>query len=369
MTNRFFVFLLVLIFYINGNYDPVVSEFIETGSFLNDCGGDRILLRKINDLCATNIEGGCPIGNIICYDKNTLMCVPNCTITIESILNQQQSKEVDCFNGGIYDSTLKKCKCLQRYSGNQCQIIDPCLNVDCGSHGHCMNGQCVCDFMFAGDRCQVNQDCQSINKIWTGDQCICQEGYEGDNCDVCTKNLICVPEKHGLVSYAPIIIADEDFLRDVIAWSSPPGYTTKPYLPSPTMKNGCKCTPDFSAVSQPSSSLISHFALPTQRNVEERSSISRHSDYLHHFYRHHYIRPEDCDFSSYFFFVAMLAVVFIILMLILCFCIFRKSSSRSSSILVPVNQKPPSSPILTSERSLQQPQATNWNGVKMYVDW
>jgi hypothetical protein len=342
MTNRLLIFLLIFLFYIDTDQISAVSEFIETRSILNDCGGDRILLKQINDLCATNINGGCPIGNLVCYDKNTLTCVPNCSISVESLLNQQHNKEPQCFNNGIYDSTLRRCKCPQRYSGNQCETTDPCLNVDCGLHGHCMNGQCVCDFTFSGDRCQVNQECESSpNKVWTGDQCICHDGYEGDDCDRCKTGLVCIPGKDGLFSYQPLIIEDEEFLSNIISWSSPPGYNTKPYIPSPVMKNGCKCTPDISKTLTSSiNPLVEHFSEPYRWNVRNHPPISQHSDYLHRFYKHHYIRPDDCDFSFYFWYMAIFTIIVIIVMIVFCFCIFKKGSPRYSLSDTLMDQKP-----------------------------
>ena len=35
---------------------------------------------------------------------------------------------------------------------------DQCANVDCGSHGHCDNGKCICDTPWSGDKCDKKSD-------------------------------------------------------------------------------------------------------------------------------------------------------------------------------------------------------------------
>lgn len=83
----------------------------------------------------------------------------------------------------------------------------PCDNVNCGKHGVCNGGQCVCDPGFKGQYCTINvllfllykQICDSLDcgdhgvcSLALGGKCVCDEGYHqkrivirysGDLCD------------------------------------------------------------------------------------------------------------------------------------------------------------------------------------------
>eukprot|EP01043_Picozoa_sp_COSAG02_P039979 COSAG02_NODE_3198_length_7186_cov_9.288557_5_plen_664_part_00 len=82
--------------------------------------------------------------------------------------------------------------CLSIPSDPCAVCADPCANVDCGAHGSCSGGRCVCESgAYTGDRCQdrdacfgLDLDCGSHGSCSsrTG-QCVCESGaYTGDHC-------------------------------------------------------------------------------------------------------------------------------------------------------------------------------------------
>jgi len=36
-------------------------------------------------------------------------------------------------------------------------IVDTCMNKFCSNHGHCENGNCICDFGFYGEDCEYKK--------------------------------------------------------------------------------------------------------------------------------------------------------------------------------------------------------------------
>jgi hypothetical protein len=51
-----------------------------------------------------------------------------------------------------------KCVCKPGYSGLTCKLGDPCLNIDCGEHGTCKAGECVCRKHWSGQNCESPDD-------------------------------------------------------------------------------------------------------------------------------------------------------------------------------------------------------------------
>ena len=87
----------------------------------------------------------------------------------------QVSIEVDC---GAHGSCVNgSCVCESgAYSGDRCQNVDQCFGVQCGSHGDCVSGSCECKDRYTGSTCtqsplQCCSTCaQHIDKcleLWT----------------------------------------------------------------------------------------------------------------------------------------------------------------------------------------------------------
>ncbi len=70
--------------------------------------------------------------------------------------------------------------------------------LDCGPHGRCLNGGCVCSVGYTGAGCNVRA-CSAACAAPRGDcvrgRCVCREGFVGKDCatDVCGKaaGLVC----------------------------------------------------------------------------------------------------------------------------------------------------------------------------------
>ena len=70
--------------------------------------------------------------------------------------------------------------------------VDPCLGVDCGDHGTCAEGACICDAGWAGTNCQedaddcIDQDCSGHGSCTDAGlnayTCACDAGFQGENC-------------------------------------------------------------------------------------------------------------------------------------------------------------------------------------------
>lgn len=60
---------------------------------------------------------------------------------------------VECGNHG--SCSRGNCVCEAHYCGESCETHDSCCGIDCGQHGSCSRGSCECDAGYTGDRCQV----------------------------------------------------------------------------------------------------------------------------------------------------------------------------------------------------------------------
>ena len=104
-----------------------------------------------------------------------------------------------CQNDGTWNSTTHVCDCISAaYSGDSCENFNSCYGVDCGSHGTCSNGTCVCSDNYYGENCEnAPLACQNGGS-WntTTHQCDCVTGYTGVLCSekesgTCTSYLDC----------------------------------------------------------------------------------------------------------------------------------------------------------------------------------
>ncbi|MBU1017758.1 hypothetical protein KKA33_01890 [Patescibacteria group bacterium] len=74
---------------------------------------------------------------------------------------------------------------------------NPCDDVDCGSHGDCVDGVCDCDDGWQGDSCDEQNLCFGIecgNGDCVNGECACDDNYYGKTCGVyfdCSDSLAC----------------------------------------------------------------------------------------------------------------------------------------------------------------------------------
>eukprot|EP01043_Picozoa_sp_COSAG02_P047531 COSAG02_NODE_4566_length_5212_cov_3.031293_1_plen_128_part_10 len=55
---------------------------------------------------------------------------------------------------------------------------DECLRVDCGPHGSCSGGRCVCEGGYSGASCRIYDECFgidcSLHGSCSGGRCVCE---------------------------------------------------------------------------------------------------------------------------------------------------------------------------------------------------
>ena len=112
-----------------------------------------------------------------------------------------------CENGGAWDTTNHKCDCPDGYEGERCQTYNACYNVNCGSHGNCLEGTCTCTDNYYGSHCETAPlTCQNSG-TWNIEThaCDCVDGYTGatcsdiscndasdcQDCEICNANGVC----------------------------------------------------------------------------------------------------------------------------------------------------------------------------------
>lgn len=264
----------------------VFSLLVASGAATNVCGGSRPITNgnRLGELCETNLKTDCPFGRFACASADTLRCLPDCSLTLSTLKNglcsepsvvekivivEKEKEEVlPCLNGGS-----KTCSCPSNYKGEQCEIFDVCMNVDCGNNGRCENGQCVCNELFLGERCEVHSGCTAKGFQWTGKTCKCAEGYVGPHCNQCDPTLICIPNnKTG--DYTSMYINDQSIIEEILAAGKLPDYALIPYRPNVRSAMGCSCSPQQQQQQEKGGSLTSNY-------VEG----SNDSPFVHHFYR------------------------------------------------------------------------------------
>jgi len=87
------------------------------------------------------------------------------------------------------------CVCTGGYTGEFCDVPGPCVGIDCGEMGTCVEGFCECDAGYEGDSCDVDiNECDPSPCLNGGScaegvpgtyECTCIEGYTGDDCGQC----------------------------------------------------------------------------------------------------------------------------------------------------------------------------------------
>jgi hypothetical protein len=68
-------------------------------------------------------------------------------------------------------------------------IIDHCAEVNCGAHGSCIDGSCVCgSAAYSGYRCQDFDACYGVHCGALGDcvngSCDCKDRWSGSICNI-----------------------------------------------------------------------------------------------------------------------------------------------------------------------------------------
>ena len=312
-------------------------------SSTNECGGNNLLTHRVGDFCDAKTED-CPFGLVECVGKEKIICSPNCSITVQIILDEvtlKGKRNSNCLNGGFYREYWDdECTCPYGFLGSKCETKDDCLNLECGNNGECLNGKCTCDFLYTGTNCEIRKDCSAPRFQWTGSHCVCRNGFTGDRCDKCVEGLVCLPIINSPHEYEAVIISDHDLLKDLLEKDKPDGYDTKPYIPTPYPPHYCQCSS--------SSSLLSYsLSVESFSGLDGLEKKSDYNLYVHHFHRFHYGYK-----SNTIIFYVFAGILFILLLLGI-FCNWRNTNKPT-----PVPEYPISQPLTPSPSFFNSQQNT-----------
>ena len=115
-----------------------------------------------------------------------------------------------CKNGGRWNTTTYECECINGYTGVTCDVLNPCFNVNCGTHGTCSDGACICTDNYYGENCEnAPLACQNGGS-WntTTHQCDCPNGYSGNTCGIKDPCLDVNCGEHGTCSNGACVCED-----------------------------------------------------------------------------------------------------------------------------------------------------------------
>ncbi|CAH0485848.1 unnamed protein product [Peronospora farinosa] len=172
---------------------------------------------KASAMFSATVGGEAVSGQFICLDVSDCPNKAADPSTCEPKECQApNSKEVCTYHGTCtYKNkekiTKRSCACYAGFEGEKCEKeVSNACDVDCGTGGDCVNGECVCKAGFNGkdykgkkgkpnQRCTLCTNdlaCQNGNTCNTETgKCICGPGFTGDTCgateDSCTTRTDC----------------------------------------------------------------------------------------------------------------------------------------------------------------------------------
>jgi hypothetical protein len=328
---------------------------------LNLCGGERRFDEDVilGEYCDCGLGTECPFGTTVCgLDKNTIMCMPNCSITVKVILEVTKAKMAEqtiiiptCKNGGFFDYSRRACICPLGYQGDLCEIADLCLNVNCNNQGRCEMGRCICDVSYMGDDCSIRKDCRTSNLKWTGTKCVCNKGWMGLNCEQCSNTSICLPNLIG-PSFSLVSLNNPFMMQALLLGPAPPQYKgIQPFRPTPS-KYDCQCM--LPQVLDDNNPIIARFVekhANTISRFHDNDDVDDDNDELHpyigHFWHEHF--ENDCGTGA----TIIGFLLFFLILFLFCACCFM-SERRRSTLMRMKAQEANQAPTITVQDSSPQ---------------
>ncbi len=318
-----YIHLVVIVFL----FLPEYSSAIIT----NECGGNRLLKERLNDVCETNLHGECPFGRLTCANRNNLQCTPDCYLTLMDI---HQSMCIECRNNGTYSLEDRRCICPRGYSGELCEVEDYCLRVNCGAFGSCSSSEakCLCDKGFSGSFCEINNECSGYEFVWDGRTCRCSENFDGSRCNKCSSELICIPSNESNV-YTLARIPNRHLLEKLLDPSlSLSDYAERaayrPKINKVTRRCTCSMQGDEEERTQLTAGYLEDELVDGGRGIviyDDGVAIA----YIDSVYRHQYEEHANNNLSTYIsLLIFVIFVISILAIFLFCFCVFFISNGE-----------------------------------------
>ena len=125
------------------------------------------------------------VQDIVCAPEDGMVCQVTPESTEEPIITSgTHTQPIDLYvtptGGRMYQTDEARALVFERQAG-------PCDGIDCGEHGSCQHGVCICTDYYTGEFCDVPGPCVGIecgeNETCVEGLCECVAGYEGDNCE------------------------------------------------------------------------------------------------------------------------------------------------------------------------------------------
>jgi hypothetical protein len=132
----------------------------------------------------SNESGACGPSNCLkCTNGKTAVCSkygPTCFCADSSIGETWDCHDFDCIKcsadqgKATCDKLKETCSCAP----------DPCAGIDCGEHGTCSNGACVCTDDYYGENCETAPLTCLNGGRWNATTltCDCAQGWGGETC-------------------------------------------------------------------------------------------------------------------------------------------------------------------------------------------
>ncbi len=116
--------------------------------------------------------------------------------TVKALVFERQPDPCDEIECGEHGSCKDgACVCTHGYTGEFCDEAGLCVGIECAENATCVEGICECDAGYEGDSCEVDINECDPNPCMNGGscaegvpgayECSCIGGYTGNNCERC----------------------------------------------------------------------------------------------------------------------------------------------------------------------------------------
>ena len=153
------------------------------------------------------VFGGCDVKRGVCFSDTFVLDLRRLKWERveggEEVLGVREEAAVGRVAGKVYVFGGEEEKEGERRGLVVMNVSLGCEGVDCGGHGVCRNGVCMCQEGYFGEECEVRMKCRrnclDRGICMSNGRCRCFAGFEGEICEMfipCPSN--CSGEEQGL---------------------------------------------------------------------------------------------------------------------------------------------------------------------------